>query len=360
MQKAARAEDAAEHTYRGRAGRDIYPVAVFQHHFGQCIRSRLQLQNDAPGWLEQAKLLDQAAVGCAGVGQRRGFIAGARSARGRRDGDLGLKIAQRPLVVKLLRDAYALPCEFGRVQIGVFGDATDGAQGISQRAVGRQHVLARLRHFAFNAHAFVLLLGRPHQVGGIEGAQQVTVGQRHALAGRQVQLGQAVGRSVVQALQRQPPVVGHGIETTRHQQHVVNRLVGLDLKDGGTVDAADQRNLGADRSDMDHVIGLQQLVSASITSQQQVVQIEIGDQRTAATQLDAAVAARRRWPAGMHQRLRQRGQAAHRHGTRLVDESGHIHPQAAQLAQRDAELEVLEHHRHAAADDLGQIRIAHA
>jgi hypothetical protein len=104
---------------------------------------------------------------------------------------------------------------------------------------------------------------------------------------------------------------------------------------------------------------VQHAVGAAVAAHQEIVEIEGGQALAAALDLDVAEAAGRRWPPGAHQRLDHGGQAADAVGARLGNEAGDVHAQAAQLAERDTELEVAEHLRDALADRGRQVGIAH-
>ena len=110
---------------------------------------------------------------------------------------------------------------------------------------------------------------------------------------------------------------------------------------------------------MDDIVGLQDAIGRTVALQQQVVEVEFDCGLGAAAQPNLAEAAGRRRPAGLEERMRDRRQAAHAVGTGALDEAGHVDPLAAQLPQRDAQVEVAEHLCHPLADGLVEIRIAH-
>ena len=259
----------------------------------------------------------------------------------------------------LLGQPNAFAVEFGTEQKSPWRQSTGLDQQVQQRAVGWHHVFARFGHFAFDANAFVLALHRQSHGEGVEGTQHIATAQRLAAGSGQVDLGHPGAVALVQSLDGQPAGVGHCRKAAGHAQRVVDGLAGLELEDRRAVDAANHRHLRADRADMDHVLGLHHSVGLAVALEQQIVEVEGGDQVFASAQLHRAKAARRRRATGTHQGLGQCRQAADHLHARALDEAGDIDPQPAQLAQRHAEMEVLEHQRDAAADDVGQFCVLH-
>ena len=110
---------------------------------------------------------------------------------------------------------------------------------------------------------------------------------------------------------------------------------------------------------MNYVVRLHQLIGRAVAVDQQVIKVELDYRAIAATQLNISKTPCRGRPAGPKQSLHDCRQAGHHHGAGPVDEPRHEHPHAAQLPERHADLEVLVDLRHPAADDVGQIGIAH-
>ena len=184
--------------------------------------------------------------------------------------------------------------------------------------------------------------------------------QRLRQIGRQHELVHPRGAAVLQPLHCQPGAVSNGRQAAGDAQRITHGLAGFELQHGGLVDAADEADLDAHRPDVDHIAGLHDAIGRPVALEQQVVQVERGQQLIAAAQLDVAKAARGCRATGAHQHAHHGGQAADCVGARLDDKSRDEYPHAAQLSHHHAGLEVLERGGHAPGDHLMQIAVTHA
>ena len=129
--------------------------------------------------------------------------------------------------------------------------------------------------------------------------------------------------------------VGHepsgDLDGLRHR-----RLV-LELVDCRPAHRALHRDRLADRRYEDHVAGQELAVRAGVAVQQQVVQIERGDQPAGALERDPSERPDLLHATAHEQRVRHGGQTAHRIRPRLLRLAEHEHADGPQLAHRDAD-----------------------
>ena len=161
-----------------------------------------------------------------------------------------------------------------------------------------------------------------------------------------------LGSRGVQALQTGVLQVSHGSARASQTQDVACRCTpGCQLEDGRVVHGAQHRYARAGGGEHDHIAALQALVFGEVTLHDEVVQVQLGRHLAGAAQRHAAHAAvRPRATAGKHG-VHQGGQAAERIGARPLGLAHHEDLDAAQLPQRDVEVEALEH----LADLLAQV-----
>ena len=238
-------------------------------------------------------------------------------------------------------------------------EAAGARDNVGKARAGGEVIAAGMRDFAADRNQNRLLRDRQRDPDARKHADHVAalgdagarfVGRNFAPAGR------AADHAVEH---HQPTAVGHRVDAACIEHRVGQLLARGELVDTLTVDAADDGDLLARRRDVDHVAVLQHRIAGLVAAQQQVVEVEIGDQATVAAQLHRAEAAAGRRPSGGEHGIDQGRQAAHRVRSGPRGESGDVDGDAVQARYRHLEVEVAVLARNLARDHVVKVAVAY-
>ncbi len=175
-----------------------------------------------------------------------------------------------------------------------------------------------------------------------------------------VELVDDAALALVDALDRHLLRLRGGGEAARVAHQGAEGGRALELEDGGVVDAAGDRGQGADRRDVDHVAGQELGVLRFVAREQEVVQVQVGDDLAVALELDRAHRAGGGGAAGGEDRVHQGAERAHGVGAGALGVADHEHLHRAQLAHGDQQVEVAEVARHRGLHELRDVLVRDA
>ena len=224
----------------------------------------------------------------------------------------------------MLNQPHAFALEAGSKQKRRWGQASCCSQRVAEFALRWQHVLSWSHDLAFNSDARVLTLHREPRLNGTESSHNITVDKGGAFLFWQLQLHHALAIANVQSLECDSGAVCQRRETASHANQISQRFSCLEFVYGLFVDAAMQRNLGARRQHMDDVVGLHQAVSATVSTQQKIVEVQGTGEFVVPAQFNAAKASCGCGATSAHDGVHDRREACHRIGSGTLHKAGYI------------------------------------
>ena len=249
-------------------------------------------------------------------------------------GAIVLVAQARPLVVvDHLHEQVLAPVEVGRDERVAVGDQVADAHARRERIAQRlgdvalqRHRVGELRRDREQGHD-VAVAQRLLQAGGVE-AEGLDEARRERLRR-------------IDALELDPVRIGEHRRAAGVAQHLAQRLLrALQLVDRRRVDRAGDGDARPGRLEDDDVAGGELHVLRLVALDQELVDVELGDDLAVAAQQDLAHRARRARAARGDDRREQRRLARQRDHAGPLRRADDEHAQAAQLAERDREIEV--------------------